>query len=416
MKRIKTIKAIEEEVLINIRGLKRFKTNFQLDIDKQLKKGNINIFKSTKDSLEKKDSTVISEYFVSNPEPAPKKGDVFIIETSLDGTVYEYSSYIHGESKWEAITGNVDADKVILRKDFIGAGNWDGFGTIKKTTNGTVKIPANGKSVQSFIESLVSEKLQPKITAQPSVTGFTLTGAKAVEAGTKLNQVTFGTATLNKGSYTYGPEDTGVQATTYKIDRICVPDTYSKSNVSASGSGTDNNEGNGFIIGDVEGTNVVQSLKYKSSITHTDGVVAEDNLGNPSQPEVKILAGTKSKDTSAYTPFRSYFYGATAEKPEIDSAYIRSLTNSNAPYSSRTLTIIVPAGTQRVAIACISTARGVTRVINETALNADVTATFVKSTVRVEGANAYAPKDYNVWVFEPAVAYGQQAILKVTLG
>ena len=69
-----------------------------------------------------------------------------------------------------------------------------------------------------------------------------------------------------------------------------------------------------------------------------------------------------------------------------------------------------------MAIACISTARGVTRVINETALNADVTATFVKSTVRVEGANAYAPKDYNVWVFEPAVAYGQQAILKVTLG
>ena len=62
------------------------------------------------------------------------------------------------------------------------------------------------------------------------------------------------------------------------------------------------------------------------------------------------------------------------------------------------------------------TAKGVTKVINETAMNADVTSTFVKSTVPVEGANGYAAKDYNVWVFEPAVAYGNAAVLKVTLG
>ena len=36
--------------------------------------------------------------------------------------------------------------------------------------------------------------------------------------------------------------------------------------------------------------------------------------------------------------------------------------------------------------------------------------------VSVEGANGYAAKDYNVWVFEPAVAYGNAAVLKVTLG
>ena len=78
--------------------------------------------------------------------------------------------------------------------------------------------------------------------------------------------------------------------------------------------------------------------------------------------------------------------------------------------------INVPVGAQRVAIACIATAKGVTKVINETAMNADVTSTFTKSTVSVEGANGYAAKDYNVWVFEPAVAYGNAAVLKVTLG
>ena len=56
------------------------------------------------------------------------------------------------------------------------------------------------------------------------------------------------------------------------------------------------------------------------------------------------------------------------------------------------------------------------KVINETAMNADVTSTFTKSTVSVEGANGYSAKDYNVWVFEPAVAYGNAAVLKVTLG
>jgi len=49
-------------------------------------------------------------------------------------------------------------------------------------------------------------------------------------------------------------------------------------------------------------------------------------------------------------------------------------------------------------------------------MNADVTSTFTKSIVSVEGANSYAAKDYNVWVFEPAVAYGNTAVLKVTLG
>ena len=158
------------------------------------------------------------------------------------------------------------------------------------------------------------------------------------------------------------------------------------------------------------------SLKYKATATHGAGVTAKDNLGSDSNPAVAIAAGTKSKETSAYMPFRNYFYGATAEKPTLNSDYIRSLTKSGKAYAAGTLTINVPVGAQRVAIACIATAKGVTKVINETAMNADVTSTFVKSTVPVEGANGYSAKTYNVWIFEPAVAYGNAAVLKVTLG
>lgn len=49
-----------------------------------------------------------------------------------------------------------------------------------------------------------------------------------------------------------------------------------------------------------------------------------------------------------------------------------------------TLTINVPAGAQRVVIACIAGKTGVTKVINETAMNADVTSTFTQSSVNVE--------------------------------
>ena len=150
--------------------------------------------------------------------------------------------------------------------------------------------------------------------------------------------------------------------------------------------------------------------------THGAGVQAEDNLGGASDPAVAIAAGTKTKDTSAYTPYRNYFYGATAAKPTLNSAYIRGLTKSNKAYAAGTITLHIPAGATRVVIACIAGKTGVTKVINETALNADVTDTFTKKTVAVEGANGYTAKDYNVWVFEPAIPYENAAVLKITLG
>ncbi len=95
---------------------------------------------------------------------------------------------------------------------------------------------------------------------------------------------------------------------------------------------------------------------------------------------------------------------------------MRGLTKSNKAYVAGTITVNVAAGTQRVAIACITGKTGVTKVINETAMNADVTSTFVKQTVSVEGANGYTAKDYNVWVYEPAKPYENACVLKVTLG
>lgn len=420
-KQVKEVQ-VEENVWVTLKNLQRYKTqsDAQLsekitEIDSKIENNTARVFTADKADLSKADSAVIQEYFVAHSDIEPRKGDVFLISTIVDQKVYEQSSYTYGETDWEAITGNVDADKVILREDFIGAGNWAQIGNYTKSQNGTVTIPAKGLSVKAFLEGMVSKEEQPRITANPAVSGFALSGAGAVEVGTKVETATFGTAQLSAGSYTYGPA-TGIVATSYKVDRIAQPTTFNKENVATTANGTDNNDGAGFIIGDGAEANTVTSLKYKVTVAHGDGAVAITNLENPSEPEVKIAAGSKTQETSAYTGYRNFFYGATAEKPEVDSAYVRGLTKSNGAYSARTITINVAPGTQRVAIACIAGKTGVTRVINETALNADVTGTFVKSTVNVEGANGYTAKEYNIWTFEPAEPYGKAAVLKVTLG
>ena len=374
------------------------------------------VYAATKADLSTSDDSVISGYFAQNTDVKPKKGDVFVVTTTVDGSTYEQSAYFYDGSAWVSMTGSVDADKVILRENITLAGGYTQVGNLTKSQNGTATFSTKGKSVMDALTEIFSKRLQPSITAQPSIGTFTLTGAGAVEAGTKVAAAAYSGATLNAGSYQYGPA-TGVTATNWKVERITDKATTEVANAETASlaAGSDNNGGAGFVIGDAGG-DAVASLKYRVTATHSAGVTAKDNLGAASSPAVAIAAGTKTKDTAAYTPFRNTFYGASASKPALDSAAIRALGKTGKAYAAGTLTINVPAGTQRVAIACIATAKGVTKVINETAMNADVTSTFVKSAVPVEGANGYAAKDYNVWIFEPAVAYGNAAVLKVTLG
>lgn len=377
------------------------------------------LYEGTKSDLSASDSSVIEAYFAAHTEISPKAGDVFVVTTIVGDKEYEKSAYQYTGTAWEAMTGNVDADKVIMRENLMLAGDYDRIGNWTKDKNGTATKEVSGKSVAAILKDMTSKTLQPTITANPSINGFGLSGAGAVEAGTPVATASYLAASLNPGSYKYGPKTgTGVAASNWKVERITDGGTEQVASVDAASlpAGSDNNGGNGFIIGDAGGANAVASLKYRVTATHGTGVQAEDNLGGASNPAVAIAAGSKTKDSAAYTPFRNYFFGATAEKPTLDSAYIRGLTKSGKAYTAGVITVNVPAGANRVVIACIAGKTGVKKVINETALNADVTDTFTKKTVAVEGANGYTAKDYNVWVFEPAVPYENAAVLKVTLG
>lgn len=376
------------------------------------------VFTATKTDLAASDESIISAYFSGVGATVElKAGDMFVVVTTVDEVTYEVSTYRYDGENWVSITGNVDADKVILQDNITMAGNYTQFGNLTKNADGTATLNSKGKSVLGVLTEILSKRLQPGTPTQPSISGFNLSGAKAVEAGTSMAQASYTAGTLNPGSYQYGPE-TGVTASNWVVQRITNDGNEQIASVDAASldAGTDNNGGAGFIIGDQGGENVVSSLRYKAIATHGAGVTADDNLGDDSSPAVSIAAGTKEKTTSAYTPFRNVFYGASTTKPTLDSAAIRALTPTGKAYAAGTLTINVPAGAQRVAIACIAGKPGVTKVINETAMNADVTSTFAQSTVDVEGAEGYTAQSYKVWVFEPAVPYENAATLKVTLG
>lgn len=375
------------------------------------------VYTATKTDLAASDESIIIAYFSGVGATAQlKTGDMFVVVTTVDDVTYEMTAYRYDGENWVSITGNVDADKVILQEDITLAGDYTQVGNLTKTANGTATLSAKGKSVAEVFTEILSKRLQPTITAQPSISGFNLSGAKAVEAGTSLATASLTAGTLNPGSYQYGPE-TGVAASNWVVQRVTDLGTEQIASVDAASldAQTDNNGGAGFIIGDEGGDNVVSSLKYTATATHGAGVTADDNLGSDSDPVVAIAAGTKSKTTSAYTPFRNFFYGATVDKPTLDSDYIRGLNKSNKAYVAGDFTINVPVGAQRVCIACISSKGGVIKVINETAMNADVTSTFTMSVVKVEGAEGYTAVNYKVYVFEPAVPYENAATLKFTL-
>lgn len=409
--------AYDPNKVMTLESAKTMAQRMKEDYQKKIGEAAGSLYRGTKADLAAPDSDVIEAFFADEEAPTPKKGDVFVVTTVVDGTTYEQAAYSYTGSDWEAMTGAVDADKVILRKNITMAGNYTQFGNLSKSQNGTATLSAKGKSVADVLTEILSKRLQPTITAQPSVSGFNLTGAKGVEAGTRLDSAAYSAATLSPGSYPYGPE-TGVTATNWKVERITDQATVQVASADAASlpGGSDDNGGAGFVIGDVGGENVVASLKYRATATHGAGVTAHDNLGGDSAPVVAIEAGTKTKETAAYTPFRNVFYGASTDKPELNSAAIRALTPTGKAYEAGTLTINVPAGAQRVVIACIEGKAGVKQVINQTAMNADVTSTFVKSVVPVEGAEGYTAQNYNVWVFEPAVPYENAATLKVTLG
>ena len=306
----------------------------------------------------------------------PKKGDIAVIIDGIAGEAKSYTSYVYDGEKFAAMDGNYNASNVYFDSNFILT---EAFGRYKPDSSGSVEVPASGVSVAGLIDDAYSKENNPT-TTQPSASVKITAGSGTFEIGTKKN-ITY-SASLNKGSYSYGPSDTGVTATQY----------------TATFDGKTSNGQTGTFENVVaEGTKTLNI-----AITYSDGVVPKTNKGNP-YADGQIKAGSKTataKDT--LVGVRHMFYGALTEDTALTSGVIRGLKHEAA--AKKTITTFgAGSGAKKVVIACPA-GYNVTKVLMPSAMNADATASFVKqsATVNVEGAEGYTAVAYNVWVYQPA--------------
>lgn len=350
------------------------------------------LYKYTRTDASQSDADAISAALGEN---TAVQGDIVVITTTVEGSTYEQSAFMYDGAQWAAMTGKVDADKVILQNDITMAGNYTQVGNLTKEQTKTATFATKGKSVAEALTEIFSKRLQPTITSNPAVT-LTFGQAKAYEVGTTVSPTY--SASLSAGSYTYGPA-TGITATSWEIS-----DTAGNTADTASGSFAD------VVVTDNTNYKITAKANYGA------GAVAVDNLGATSSPEVKIAAGSATKTSGAITGYRNTFYGTVTEKAEVTSTIIRGLTKSNKALSNgSSFTVTIPVGAVRVIFAYPATLQDVSSVKDVNGLNAEIKSAFTKSSVTVAGAGADTGIAYKVYVtdFAEPVAKANSYTVKI---
>lgn len=309
----------------------------------------------------------------------PKKGDMAVVVRTFVEGKQSYTAYIHDGTGFNAMDGNYSADNVYFDKDLTYTANI-GVLTVPSTGSGTIK--ASGKNVKEVLAGILAKEANPSKT-NPAVSFSTQTGFGTFEIGTKRN-LTYG-ATLSAGSYTYGPA-TGITAQSWSVS--CTGVAGNKT----TATGTFEN-----VVAESNGKRIVATAQYG------DGAIPVTNLGNPYEAG-QIKAGSASANSSELKGVRYMFWGPmTNASAELNSANIRALAHNQASDTGTLSTFGAGKGAKKVVVA-VPAGRKITKVIMPSALNADVTALFVKQSaqVQVEGANAYAATAYDVYVYQPA--------------
>ena len=304
-------------------------------------------------------------------------GDTAIVKRVISGDKASYTAYVY-DGEWKAMDGNYRADNVYFDDDLTYTANI-GVLTVPSTGSGTIQ--ASGKNVKEVLAGILSKEINPNKT-NPAVSFSVQDGFGTFEIGTKKN-LTY-TAALSAGSYTYGPA-TGITAQSWSVSCTGVAGTKT------TATGTFDN-----VVAESNGKRIVATAQYG------DGAIPVTNLGNPYEAG-QIKAGSATANSNELKGVRYMFWGPMTTDAAIDSAAVRALAHNKATSTGTLSTFGAGEGAKKVVVA-IPSDRTITKVLMPSALNADVTALFVKqpTTVPVEGANGYVAAAYNIYVYQPA--------------
>ena len=308
---------------------------------------------------------------------APVKGDIAIVKEALEGGKYQYTAYVRGETNWEAMDGNYDAENVYFQKDLTITAN---IGVQTIPSSGSKTLSTTGKNIKQVFDMIVASEKNPSTTQPTATLNSSNIGSK--EVGTNIAiQYSFAT---NPGSYTYGPA-TGVAFSGYEA-------TF-------NGETLTGDSGTFASIQVVDNTNLSISGKCSSS----EGATPLTNLGNPYEAG-KIAAKDYTPTKGTLTGFRGWFYGyyngnqAIADPAAITSAQLRAFgTKTSFPTTMNTTKM------QQMFFAAPKGKKSSVSISN--AVNG-APLTVVKGTCSVEGANGYDAVEYDLFYVANAVAEG----------
>ena len=308
---------------------------------------------------------------------SPKKGDIAIVSKLIVGDKKSYTAYVYNGENWAACDGNYSADNVYFDEDITYTVQ---FGTLDKPS-GSAKFAATGKNVTQVLSALMAQEANPSKT-NPAVSFSVQDGFGTFEIGTKKN-LTY-TAALSAGSYTYGPA-TGITAQTWEV--TCTGVEGSKT--TATGR-----------FENVVAESTAKTITAKA--TYGDGAIPVTNLGN-AYAAGQIKAGSASKTSNSLVGVRYMFWGPMTEDIALNSASIRALSHKEAAAKKTLTTFGAVTGAKKIVVA-VPAGYKVKNVLMPSALNADVTALFVKqgTQIQVNGAENYAATAYDVYVYQPA--------------
>lgn len=367
-----------------------------------------------------------------------KEGDVCIVTiTSNDieyKTAYHCIKNAQGGFSWAAMTGNYDASNVYLDSAITLSGD---YGTVydtqdKKyyaiTTIGNKKIGdtiAAGTSIQSLFSDILSKRLQPSITANPSAT-ISATGSDgSKEVGDTYTKPT-ATITVKTGSYTNEGVATGVKFEVGKVVLAYGAEPDAEGAVKNSNT-ADLTDGGTVTLGPssysadattATFTDSTVNYTFSGKAGHTAGNVAKDNLGSNSDPEIKIAensAVTVADKTVGFRGYRRVFAGCTdVALDELTSSDIRGLdlykenSSTNGVKASTTaFEVTAPIGATKLVIAAPTSSCGKNYTLSKaemfTMSYEDYTGKFNKDeplTVSVNGkGDSGNAQDYNIYYY-----------------
>lgn len=307
----------------------------------------------------------------------PAQGDMAIVERAVATNANSHTAYVYDGENWCAMDGNYNAENVYFSDDLTYTA---AIGVLPKPS-GSAKLAAKGKNIKQVLASVLAKEENPNKT-NPAVSFDSQGNFGTYEIGTKKN-LSY-TASLSAGSYTYGPA-TGITAQSWSVSCTGVD------GAKTSATGVFEN-----VVAEATAKTIT------ATATYNEGAVPKTNLGND-YPAGKIAAGSASKTSNKFVGVRYMFWGPVTTNIELNSANIRALANKKAVGTGVLDTFGAGDGAKKVIVA-VPADRKISKVLMPSALNADVTALFVKqsTTVSVEGANGYTGAAYNVYVYQPA--------------